>query len=132
MTFHSTDISVVARLDALPGLMAKVEHLAAGIHLQNDDALRLQMIVEELFVNTITHGHGGNSTHTVQVSLIRHDDGITLRYIDQAPPFDLTKKARKFASTAEIGGLGIGLILGMSKAVRHTPLSGGNLVEIDF
>ncbi len=132
MTLHSTDISVPARHDALPGLMAAVERLATEAHLQHDDALRLQMIVEELFVNTVTHGHGGDSTYTVQIGLIRHDGRLTLRYIDQAPLFDLTKKTQKFASTAEIGGLGIGLIFGMSKAVRHCPQDGGNLVEIDL
>lgn len=132
MTLHSTDISVNARYDALPGLMAEVARVAADLRLSADAILRLQMIVEELFINTVTHGHGGNSAHTVQLGLARNDEHFTLSYIDQAPPFDLTKKGQKIASTVEVGGLGIGLILGMSKAVRYTRQSAGNLVEIDF
>ena len=132
MTPHSTDISVNARYDALPGLMAEISRQAKLLDLPEAEGLRLQMVVEELFINTVTHGHGGDSLHTVRLALRRKDGHIVLHYVDQAPPFDLSKIRPKFASTAEIGGLGLGLIHGMSKTIRYARQDECNFVEIDF
>ncbi len=132
MNSHFTDISVSARYDALPGLMAEISRQAKLLDLPEAEGLRLQMVVEELFINTVTHGHGGDSSHTVQLAVRWQDAHIVLHYVDQAPPFDLSKICPKFASTAEIGGLGLGLIHGMSKAIRYARQDECNLVEIDF
>ena len=100
--------------------------------MAGDDALRLQLIAEELFANTIAHGHKGDSDRTVMLSLRRADGVSTLRYADDAPPFDISKIGQKFASANAIGGLGISLIRGMSTALRHVRQGRLNITEVDL
>jgi anti-sigma regulatory factor (Ser/Thr protein kinase) len=132
MSAHFTDISVRARSAELPGLLEAIAAQAAELGIAADDAVRLQLIVEELFSNTITHGHHGDSEHGVTLSLHYENGVATLHYEDDAPAFDISKIGQKFASTAEIGGLGISLIRGMSKALRHQRRGPINITEVDL
>ena len=50
--------------------------------------MRLRLVVEELFVNTVTHGHGGDSDAPVEITILVADDRVLLTYVDVAPPFD--------------------------------------------
>ena len=132
MTAHFTDISVSARYAELPGLIARVAEQAASLGVAADDSLRLQLVVEELFTNTITHGHRGESEHKVSLALGRKDGILTLRYEDEAPPFDNSEFGQNFRSTVEVGGQGLGLIHGMSKAIRYQRQGQRNITEIEF
>jgi len=132
MTHNSTDILVSARYSELPELLARMAEQATRLGVADDAALRLQLVAEELFVNTITHGHQGESEHKVGLTLVRQDEVLTLRYDDDAPLFDITQSEQKAASPAAIGGLGIDLIRGMSKAVRFRRQGLRNVTEIDF
>lgn len=132
MSAHFTDISVCARSAELPGLLDAIAAQAIELGIAPDDAVRLQLIAEELFANTIVHGHRGDTDHAVSLSLRRENEVSTLRYIDDAPPFDLSKIGPKIASTAEIGGLGISLVRGMSKALRHERRDQLNITEVDL
>jgi serine/threonine-protein kinase RsbW len=132
MTAHFTDISVSARYSELPGLIARIADQAAGLGVAADDSLRLQLVIEELFTNTIAHGHHGDSEHKITVALGRHDGVLTLRYEDDAPPFDNSKIGQNFRLTVEVGGQGLGLIHGMCKAIRYQRLGQNNVTEIEF
>ena len=50
--------------------------------------MRLRLVVEELFVNTVTHGHGGDCDAPVEITILVKDDRVVLTYVDVAPPFD--------------------------------------------
>jgi anti-sigma regulatory factor (Ser/Thr protein kinase) len=50
--------------------------------------MRLQLVVEELFVNTVTYGHGGDSEAPVDVSVCIDADRVTLVDEDNAPAFN--------------------------------------------
>ena len=132
MTAHFTDISVSARYAELPGLIARVAEQAASLGVAADDSLRPQLVVEELFTNTITHGHQGDSEHKVSLALGRKDGILILRYEDDASPFDISKIGQNFRLTVEVGGQGLGLIQGMSKAIRYQRQGQRNITEIEF
>lgn len=132
MSAYFTEHSVSARFSELPGLLDTIADQAAELGIAADDVLRLQLVAEELFTNTITHGHQGDSDHAVRLVLLHVEDVLTLRYEDDAPAFDITKMPQKTASTAAIGGLGIGLILGMAKAVRYQRSAQHNITEIEL
>jgi anti-sigma regulatory factor (Ser/Thr protein kinase) len=132
MTAHFTDISVNARYAELPGLLASLAERAASLGIAADASLRLQLVAEELFTNTIAHGHRGDSGHKITLALGRHDGVLTLRYEDDAPPFDNSKIGQNFRLTVEAGGQGLGLIHGMCKAIRYQRQGQNNITEIDF
>ena len=75
-----------ARLDEGPTLAAFVEAAVAG--MSDRLSMRLRLVVEELFVNTVTHGHGGDCDAPVEVTIVVEDDRVVLTYVDVAPPFD--------------------------------------------
>lgn len=132
MSAHFTDISVRARSAELPSLLEAISAQANELGISADDGVRLQLIAEELFANTIAHGHRGDSDHTVRLFLRRNNDLATLHYEDDAPPFDISKIGQRIASSEEIGGLGISLIRGMSKVLRHERQGQLNITEVDL
>ena len=75
-----------ARLDEGPTLAAFLEAAVAG--MGDRISMRLRLVVEELFVNTVTHGHGGDSDAPVDITLLIAEDRVVLTYVDVAPPFD--------------------------------------------
>ncbi len=132
MTPYFTDISVNARCSELSSLLASVVARAAGLGVAAEDSLRLQLVVEELFINTVSHGYRGDSEHKVGVALSCNHGVLCLRYEDDAPPFDVSKNGQNSRSTAEVGGQGLALIQGMSKAIRYQRQGQRNITEIDF
>lgn len=132
MTAYSTDICVSARYAELPGLLDRLAELGTELGIAADDLLRLQLVVEELFINTISHGHQGESEQPVSLTLGCRDGILTLRYADDAPPFDISKIGQNPRSTVEVGGQGLNLIHGMSKAIHYRRQEPKNITEIMF
>lgn len=130
MVDHSTEISVSARYAELPVLLAEFGRQAGACGVDAGEIARQQLVIEELFTNTIAHGHGAESAESISVVLSHDSSGTHLRYIDNAPPFDLTHYVPDPAPA--IGGLGIPLIRGMSLAIRYRWQAGRNITELDF
>lgn len=112
--------------------MAEVANRAGSLGLSADALSRLQLIVEELFINTISHGHRGDSDDRVLIRLLPATDGITLHYEDGAPPFDPTRPLAQTIDPEVPGGLGLSLIRGMSKSQRYRHQNGRNITELDI
>ena len=77
--------------------------------------MRLRLVVEELFVNTVMHGHGGDSDAPVDISILLAGDRVVLTYVDVAPPFDPFAEVHDPAAEARledrrVGGLGVFLV----------------------
>ena len=77
--------------------------------------MRLQLVVEELFVNTVTYGHGGDPEAPVDVSVCIDADRVTLVYEDNAPAFNPFAKVESLdpaasLETRSVGHLGVFLI----------------------
>lgn len=132
MSAHFTEFSVRARYAELPGLMREIARQTAELGCPAGTCERLQLVVEELFTNTIAHGYGGECTTPIEIGLRYVGNSLTLRYIDQAPAFDPGKIAPEMVSTAAVGGLGLDLIQGMSKSIRYQRLGPHNVTELDF
>lgn len=130
MTANFTDISVCAYMSELPALQQALADRARQLGFAEEAALRLQLIVEELFTNTVTHGHGGGSDAPVTCRITRHPAGALLRYTDAAPPYDLASIPEQMASETVIGGLGVTLIRGLSQKMQYTRQNSLNVCEI--
>lgn len=122
----------MARYEALPQLLAEIAQQAEILDIASDVLQRLQLLVEEIFLNTVTHGYGGDSENTVQLGIRCEDDQLTLHYEDGAPPFDISQAATPVATLSGIGGLGIGLIHGLCKTMRYRRQGSRNITEFDF
>lgn len=107
-----------ARADALPRVSAFVERRCRELGAGRRAALRLVLVAEELFLNTVLHGYGGKGRQSVTLSVRDTGAGIELLAEDGAPAFDPFRRvARPDVAGGAVGGLGRLLIAGVSS--RH-------------
>ena len=126
-----------ARMAMLAETAAFVETFCTRRGVGQADALRLVLIIEELFTNTVTHGHRGDSDALVVIALTRTMTTLELCYEDAAPPFDpLTRIDAGAASLSEpvearpLGGLGIHLVGRYASEARYAYEEGRNRLWI--
>lgn len=123
-----------ARLAALPETADFVREFCAREHIAHPVALRLTLVVEELFTNTVTHGHGGDCDATIVIGLSAAPARVRLGYADAAPRFDPRQCLRTPpeslsapAAARPAGGLGLHLVGQMASRVRYAYRGGNRL-----
>ena len=101
----------------LPATAAFVASFCERHGIARNDNLRLTLIVEELFTNSVAHGYRGESDAPIVVALSADSGEVTLMYEDAAPPFDPLSRppvpTADLAASVEsrpVGGLGIHLV----------------------
>ena len=126
-----------ARLASLAQATAFVEAFCQRRDLTRDDALRLSLIVEELFTNTVSHGHGGDCDTPVRITLGATAALLTLCFEDEAPPFDPLRQQHAAPPDLEagtnarrVGGLGLQLVLQMVSHAVYRRVDGVNRLEL--
>ena len=124
-----------ARLDEGPVLAAFVEAAVAG--MSDRLSMRLRLVVEELFVNTVTHGHGGDSDATVDITILLAGDRVVLTYVDVAPPFDPFADVRGPAAEVTlderpIGRLGVFLVTKFATRYEYARTGEANRVIVEL
>ena len=124
-----------ARLGAVRDVRAFIESFCRDTGIARPPGLRLNLVVEELFTNTIKHGHGGDCDSLVWIALDAKHDSVSLTYLDQAPPFnpfgfnappalDAAIEQRK------VGGLGVLLAREMTASSEYARLFGRNRLRM--
>ncbi len=129
-----------ARMAMLAETAAFVETFCRRQGVGPDDALRVLLVVEELFTNTVTHGYRGDSDASVSDRADAHHlITLELRYEDAiAPAFDpLARIDSAAASLLEpvvearpVGGLGIHLVGRYASVARYAYEEGRNRLWI--
>lgn len=122
-----------ARHDAFLTVRTFVEDACQRTGVPRADCLRLTLIVEELFVNTVVHGHGGDTDAPVRLALTMTPGAIAVRYEDTARPFDPFTRTEapddaEDVRNRRVGGLGIRLITTMAKDVGYARHDGWNQI----
>lgn len=126
---------IPARLARMRDLRAFLEVFCAASNIGGDTCLRLNLVLEELFTNTVRHGHGGDCDAPVWVSLARESGQVRVTYEDTAPPFnpyarlpdqapDTTLEMRK------LGGLGVLLTTEMAASRDYAYVFGRNRIRL--
>jgi len=116
-----------ARLDRLRSVRAFVEAFCAETSLGEDHCLRLNLVLEELFTNTVRHGHRGDSDAPVWVSVAVDEGTVRVTYEDSAPPFNpygISPQRR------DIGGLGVLLTRALASSREYAYLFGRNRIRL--
>src|SRR3954452_10743025 len=106
----------LARRAELRPLSAFLEAFCGETGVDRSRCLRLNVVLEELFINTVRHGHRGDCDAPVWVSLCARPAQVDLTYEDTAGPFNpLAYTARP----GKIGGLGVLLMRELSAAREY-------------
>jgi anti-sigma regulatory factor (Ser/Thr protein kinase) len=124
-----------ASRDALPRVRSFVEDACDRAGISHAHCLRLMLVVEELFVNTVVHGHGGDTDAPVRLRLTVTPEAIAVRYEDTARPFDPfatveAPDAGTDLAERPVGGLGVRLIRSMAQDIRYGRCEGWNRVTL--
>jgi serine/threonine-protein kinase RsbW len=129
--------AVPARMDGLAEAIAFVEAFCGDRGVAASDVLRLSLVVEELFTNTVVHGHGGGSDAPVRIGLVADPSHLHLCYEDSAPAFDLLDHAARSpvdpaAGLVDrpVGQLGIALVVRMAERIGYEHRDGANRVRL--
>jgi anti-sigma regulatory factor (Ser/Thr protein kinase) len=125
--------SFPARLGAFEQVRALVEEFGALVPLGREDRHKLTLIVEELFINTVTHGHRGDSDAPISITFEEDNGDVKLTYEDSAPPFDPLEAGRRtdIDSTIKarrVGGLGIFISIGLTEKANYSYVEGHNRI----
>ena len=123
-----------AQLRAFEQVKALIDEFGEATGLGREDRHKLTLIVEELFTNTVTHGHRGDSNAPVQISLEDTAAGVQLTYEDSAPRYDPLAASRRtdIESTINerrIGGLGVFLTIGLTNGADYRFVEGHNRIS---
>ena len=122
-----------ARLSEFDSVTQYIESACAA--LREDARLRIVLLVEELFVNSINHGYGGDSDQPVWLSVRVGDEDCHIKYEDCAPPYDPFASVDMSSTQAEldqrnVGGLGIVLLVEFSTRHEYQRVGERNVIEL--
>ena len=136
MQGHVTHVEVFpARMSEVPAVTAFTARACLAAGLARDACLRLTLLVEELFTNTIEHGHGQDSEAPVRLVFDVAPGRVGLLYEDTGPPHNPFAAVTLPDNTAEVedrpvGGLGLVLIAALASEVRYRREDGKNLISL--
>jgi serine/threonine-protein kinase RsbW len=124
------------RLSSFPEVRALAEAFGAAVDADHRTTLRVVLVLEELFTNTVTHGYPAGSEGPVWVTLASRAGAIEVTYEDAGPAFD--PLAAAFAPSDHPldlegqppGGLGVALIRGLSASAAYARVGDRNRVTL--
>lgn len=134
----SMTLACLAAHQEYPRLQAFVEQACIRAGCSNRQRLRIILLIEELFTNTVQHGRGGAEPVPVSVAFTRSGNELQVRYEDGASrydPFQRLDPKQSLSDTVELrplGGLGVLLIRELGKDVRYAWTQGRNCVTFSM
>ncbi|MBV9190956.1 MAG: ATP-binding protein [Betaproteobacteria bacterium] len=94
----------LARHAELRRIGSFVEQFCQETAVPREKCLRLNVVLEELFVNTVNHGYGNDCDATVWITLEPKSSGVQVTYEDTAPAFNPLAYR---VDIGKVGGLGV-------------------------
>ena len=129
-------VTLPARPASLPALLDFARAFGRERDLPPAAVHRLIVILEELFLNTVHHGHGGGSDAAVSVELTLAAAELRCSYTDHAPlfvpPAGLPGHIGRPAEARPVGGLGVAMVRSLSSGLSHASAGAGQGNRIDF
>ncbi len=104
--------SYASDLTLLPEIARDIDCFCDSFGVSKSDAFAINLVVEELFTNSVTYGFKGDTSGEIEVLLTCQSDGIKILMSDSAPKFNPFEQAESPDLSADvderkIGGLGV-------------------------
>ena len=124
-----------SRLQAWRKARVFIEDFCNGAGVPRDACLKTNLVIEELFLNTVKHGHRGGSDAPVWITLTAEEGEVSLAFEDNAPPFNPFSSATRemleaLAETRREGGLGVLLANSLIDSVDYSYVFGRNRIRL--
>ena len=134
MTAAPRTITLASAISELSRLMTAVDGLCGEAGAASPDVTALNLALEELVTNVITHGYGGDPGHSLTVTLEAAGDRIRAVVADDAPAYN--PLARPEVDTGlpldrrPVGGLGVHLVRKLMDVCIYEHRDGRNFFAI--
>jgi serine/threonine-protein kinase RsbW len=124
-------------MESMAEIRTFVEATCTTAGIGREDYLKVLLIVEELFTNTVTHGYREESESAVWIAFDPSDTGFTLRYEDAAPPHNPFGEYRPLDTAVliaqqPVGGLGLKLIRSLARDAGYSREGERNCIRLTF
>lgn len=112
-----------------------IDDFCRAAALPRDSCLKANLVLEELFLNTVKHGQGGGSDAPIWITLAAADGRIDVTYEDRAAPFNpfapgTREMLEALAGARREGGLGVLLARGLTASADYAYLFGRNRIRV--
>jgi anti-sigma regulatory factor (Ser/Thr protein kinase) len=128
------DLHFANDLAAMAGLAEAVDRFGATHRLPADILNALQVAVDEIVTNAITHSYAPGARGEIAVRLRRRLDSVVLEIEDDGVPFDPLQAPPPDlglpAAERPIGGLGIHFVRNLMDEVSYARQDGRNLLKL--
>lgn len=128
-------LALAAETGEYPRLQEFVDRACEQAGCSPGQRMRVQLVIEELFSNTVKYGRRGSALATVGITVeFGDEDPMTVYYEDDAPQHDafdqesLEDELKASVTKRRVGGLGILLIRELGKNVQYEWSGGKNRV----
>ena len=122
------------RLDALEPARQAVEAFLARAELSPKVIYRLELVLEETFMNLLWHAFKDGAEHTIELAVHLQPDAVVLQFEDDGIAFDpaqATEPARPASiEDAPVGGRGLALVRRAARSVAYSRDGGRNRLSV--
>ncbi|MCY3748371.1 MAG: ATP-binding protein [Chloroflexi bacterium] len=123
-------VTIETRLEELNRLTEAVENLGEEDNWSPALVGKVNLVLEELAINTINHGHDGG-LHKISFTFSSTEDSLTIEMVDDGKPFDPLTDAPVPDVNAPmeerpIGGLGVFLVRKLMDELTYRREEGRN------
>ena len=136
MSITTDNISFTLKndLSELESLTVYLETVAAKWHLAQTTVLQLNLILDELFTNIVTHGFKDDLEHDIAIHMEKRERNLQVTIIDDGCFFDPANAADPEINIPlvekEVGGLGVFLARQYADDLRYERQKGKNIVTL--
>ena len=134
-TTTTQTLSLDNDLEELPKLHAAIEQFFQRLLLNSELAGEMQLVAEELLVNTIEYGYKDQKKHRITIDLSHQNQLFSLTLIDDAMAFNPLEVSPPELGLAiedcAVGGLGLPLIKALSDSQHYRYENEQNIVTIN-
>jgi len=118
---------------ALTVLQQHLETVQSAWRLPRKTVAEINLALEELIVNIVNHGKL-DPTHVIDITLSKVARELTIRVVDDGPPFDLTHVAAPDVTLPleqrSCGGLGIHLVRKLCQCCNYVRSADKNILTL--
>lgn len=130
-------IELPGTISSLPQLQEFILAGAARNQAAPDVLLKIEMVLEEVFLNIVNHGYSGGRTGNIKAGCAFSDEkGLIVRIMDHGVPFDPSSRPDPDTGLSvedrDIGGLGILLVRKMTDHFQYQRSHGQNILDLCF
>ena len=132
MTDRSDVRRFSARMCVLPELLDCVRRACSEAGIVAPAALRAELVIEELFTNTVRHGYKGECDQPVWLHALPSPGTLCLTYQDAASAFDPLALQPETTAPRCVGGHGINLVCRLSSSIAYRRADERNILTLLF